>query len=147
MKKIASFIMLLGLICFTYAELNANDCSNMEKKCKDPAPDFQISATSRSMKMRKGKRVRIVLNAYGGREYFFSTYSKAKVGALQFRIINSANNHVLYDNATEGLADSKIFKVESSQKLHIEVLAPNWRSNNLYECAGFKIAYKKIDLF
>jgi len=142
------FVVMLLLFClFGFPLCVANDCTNTEKRCKNPDSTFKVSSTSRSIKMRKGKKVRIVLNAFGGREYFFSTYSKSKVGALQFRIINSSNNHILYDNATEGLIDNKIFKVESSQKLHIEVLAPNWRSLNSYECAGFKIAYRVIDHF
>ncbi len=147
MKYLFIVIILICLPILSGTISFANDCVNMHKKCKNPDKSFKISSSSRSIKMRKGKKVRIILNAYGGREYFFSTYSKPKVGTLQFRIINSADNKILYDNSTEGLIDTKTFKVETTKKLFIEVLAPNWQSEKLYECAGFQIAYKNINLF
>jgi hypothetical protein len=143
MKKL--FILAL-LICSEIIISNiiyANDCNNTFKKCKNPDKTYRISPSSRSIKMRKGKKTRITLNAYAGKKYYFSTYSKGKVGVLQFRILNTSNNKILYDNATEGLIDYKFFKVENTQKLLIEVMAPNWRSNNTFECVGVKIAYKK----
>lgn len=134
--------MLVGILSFAGALANADDCSNTYKKCKSPDKSHTLSTSSRSIKLRRGKKVAIVLNVFGGKEYFFSTYLKPKVGVLQFKIISPTNNKVLYDNAAEGLCDSKVFKVESTQKLLIEVSAPNWQSPNTYECAGFKIAYK-----
>ncbi|MGQ1783918.1 MULTISPECIES: hypothetical protein [unclassified Saccharicrinis] len=142
MKRILFLIALVsGLNVGTNTSL-ANVCSNTYKKCQYPDKSFQISSSSRSIKLRKGKKARIVLNALGGKEYYFSTYPKPKVGALQFKIINTNGNKVLYDNASEGLIDHKTFGVENTQKLFIEIFAPNWKSNNTYECSGFMIGYR-----
>ena len=132
------------VLFFLSISVFSQDCSNAKNKCKNPDKSFKVSAASRSIKMRRGKKSRIVLNAYGGKEYFFSTYSRPKVGHLQFRIINSVTNKVLYDNSAEGLVSEKIFKMEATQKLYIEILAPNWTSKNAYECAAFKIASRNI---
>ncbi len=142
MKKKYFWIILIGIISFAGALTYANDCSNTYKKCKSPDKSYTLSTSSRSIKLRRGKKVAVMLNVFGGKEYFFSTYSKPKVGVLQFKIISPTNHKVLYDNAAEGLCDSKVFKVDNTQKLLIEVSAPNWQSANTYECAGFKIAYK-----
>jgi hypothetical protein len=40
--------------------------------------------------------------------------------------------------------DNKLFTVTATKKLYIELLAPNWMSKNTYECAAFKIAYRKL---
>lgn len=147
MKRFVAFFIVICLAYFVNPLTFANDCSNTEKKCKDPDKSFRLSSSSRSIKMRKGKKVRIVLNAYANREYFFSTYSKAKIGTLQFKIISSSNNQVLYDNSTEGLIDNKIIKMMNTKKLYLDLMIPNWKSDNIYECAGFKIAYRNIGSF
>ncbi len=146
MKRIIVFLLLFNALNYISIVSYANDCTNTEKKCINPDKSFKISSSSRSIKMRKGKKVRIVLNAYGSKEYFFSTYSKAKVGNIQFKIIN-ANNQVLYDNSSEGLTDNKSVKIMNTQKLYLDLTIPNWKSDNLYECAGFKIAYRNISSF
>ncbi len=137
-----SFIILIFIA--TQTILHGNDCNNTFKKCKSPDQTYKISSSSRSIKLTRGKKARVVLNAYGGRAYYFSLYARSKVGLLQFRIINSQNNQIIYDNSTEALVDNKTIKLESTQKLFIEVVAPNWKSDKNYECAGFKVAYKKI---
>jgi hypothetical protein len=94
--------------------------------------------------MRRGKKSRIVLNAYQNREYYFSAYAEKKAGKLQFRIIDAESNKILYDNSSDEMNDNKLFTVTATKKLYIELLAPNWMSKNTYECAAFKIAYRKL---
>ncbi|GAF02210.1 hypothetical protein [Saccharicrinis fermentans] len=142
MKRILLLLAIISIISIGTNSSLANDCSNTYKKCESPDKTFKISSSSRSIKLRKGKKARIILNAFAGKEYYFATYAKLKVGALQFKIVSPTNNKVLYDNSAEGLRDYKVFKVENTQKLFIEVSAPNWKSNNTYECAGFLIAYR-----
>jgi hypothetical protein len=93
--------------------------------------------------MRRGKKSRIVLNAYNGRDYYFSAYSTKKAGKLQFRIIDAVSNQIIYDNSIEDLIDHKHFKVSATKKLFIELFNPNWTSERKYECAAFMIAYRK----
>jgi len=123
---------------------HAQNCENTIKKCKNPDKSYKVSATSRSLKMRRGKKSRIVLNAYQDREYYFSAYASKKAGRLQFRIIDADSNRVIYDNASDEMSDNKLFTVSATKKLYIELLAPNWVSNSDYECAAFKIAYRKL---
>ncbi|MBI9063405.1 MAG: hypothetical protein JEZ14_15590 [Marinilabiliaceae bacterium] len=144
-KSTKSFIFFLVMILLPLS-VHAQDCSKLTKKCKNPDNSFKVSASSRGIKMRRGKRTRIVLNVYGGREYYFSTYSRPKVGKLQFRIVDATTLKVLYDNAIEGLIDEKKFIVSATQKLYIEIAAPNWKSDESYECAAFKIAYRNFKL-
>jgi len=142
--KFLKYTFLIITLMLTQVFLLGNDCNNTFKKCKSPDQSYKISSSSRSIRLTRGKKARVVLNAYGGRAYYFSLYAKPKVGMLQFRIINSLDNKILYDNSTEALVDHKTIKLESTQKLFIEVVAPNWKSDKNYECAGFKVAYKKI---
>ena len=125
-------------------KVGAQNCENTIKKCKTPDKSFKVSATSRSIKMRRGKKSRIVLNAYQNRVYYFSAYADKKAGRLQFRIIDAESNKILYDNSSEEMNDIKIFTVTATKKLYIELLTPNWMSKNDYECAAFKIAYRKM---
>ncbi len=136
---------LITLITFLFVQLatKGNDCNNVYKKCKSPEKDFTLSSSSRSVKIRKGKKSRIVLNVYGGRTYYFSLYSKTKAGALQFKVIDPESNSIIYDNSVEALTDNKTITVDHTHKLYIDLFAPNWKSQNSYECAGFKVAYLK----
>ncbi len=139
-KKLYFIFFLLFLISISIISQN---CNSYFKKCTSVPEGFEESSSSRSFKIRRGKNVQFVLTAYGGREYFFSICAKTKVGDLQFRLIDPESETVLYDNSSEVLCESKIIKVEFTQKIIIQVFAPNWKSNNLYECGGFRIAYKK----
>jgi hypothetical protein len=146
MNRLRNFkIVISALVLLFLWNINGlgQDCSNTFKKCKNPDKSYKISASSRSIKMRKGRKSRIVLTAYQGREYYFSTYADRKAGKLQFRIVDSQSNKVLYDNSTEGLIGEKVFTTDNTTKLFIELFSPNWTSNNKIECVAFKIAYRK----
>lgn len=140
--KVKFKLLVVLLITSWGITLNAQDCKRVESKCPKPDKSYTVSSKSRSIKMRKGRKTRIVLNVYRGRDYFFSTYSKPKVGDLQFKIVSASTNQVLYDNAAEGMVDNKKITASLSQKLYIELVVPNWTSNKDYECAAFLIAYK-----
>ena len=141
LKKILLIVLLLTIV--PKVIMVGNDCNKTHKKCKSPDSSFEISSSSRPIKLYKGKKARVALNVYGGRTYFFSFYSKPKVGSLHFKITNPNSNKIIYDNSTEALTDHKTFKFKSTQKLYIEITAPNWKSDKRYECSGIKIAYKK----
>ncbi|MCT4647475.1 MAG: hypothetical protein N4A74_20985 [Carboxylicivirga sp.] len=137
-------ILLCLILLASGVNISAQNCENTIKKCKTPDKSYKVSATSRSIKMRRGKKSRIVLNAYQNREYYFSAYAEKKAGKLQFRIIDAESNKILYDNSSDEMNDNKLFTVTATKKLYIELLAPNWMSKNTYECAAFKIAYRKL---
>jgi len=88
---------------------------------------------------------KVVINQvlYGDRTYQISVCGKNRLGKIQFRLISDDEQRtVLYDNAVDNFKQVKLFEINSTMKVVIEITAPHFFEDGISECAGVKIYYK-----
>ncbi len=120
MKK----ILIIIIILFINNPLSwAQDCKRYHAKhCKFAVNNqFKYSGQSRSASFVKGQVSSFSIVAYGGRDYSFSVCGHRKLGDIQFRLLEADSKKVLYDNADDNYATMKIFTIETTTKLLIEI--------------------------
>ena len=80
---------------------------------------------------------------YGDRTYQISVCGKGRLGKIQYRLLSDdGQRSVLYDNAVDNFQPLKLFEIQSTMKIIIEITAPHYFDDETSECAGVKIAYK-----
>jgi hypothetical protein len=146
MRATYRIIIPLILFCFVAAfNSNAQNCKDYENKCQSAPKGFKKSSLSRAFSIRKMKKIKLNTTLLGGNEYHISVCGKVKLGNIHIRIItDDTYKSVLYDNAADGFSPTKIFEVEETTKISIEISAPQFFTDSESECAGVNIAYKSI---
>lgn len=136
-------LIVLILLLALSNELNAQSCSGYDKKCASAPKEFKASSLSRSISLRKMRKVVINQVLYGDRTYQISVCGKNRLGKIQFRLISDDEQRtVLYDNAVDNFKQVKLFEINSTMKVVIEITAPHFFEDGISECAGVKIYYK-----
>ena len=143
---VSRYMFVLGSIFFFIVSqsMNAQSCRDYYKKCNDPGKGYQMSSMSRSFSLKKYKKVNITYTFLGEREYYISVGGKPKLKSIQFRIINSSDNSIIYDNSADNFKTDKSIQVDQSVILKFEISAPQMYEDESY-CAGLLIAFKDID--
>ena len=145
MNKIIHTIIISSCILLSGINLLGQNCKKYENKCPPPPKGFKLSSTSKSFSLKKMKKVNLKLTFYGDRAYYISTTGKPKLGKIHFRLIEADENRtILYDNAADSFATNKIFEIESTLNVIIEVSAPTYQTDRIRECAAVLIAYQKL---
>ena len=143
---VSRYIYVVGLLFFFIMPqfVNSQSCRDYYKKCNNPGKDYQMSSMSRSFSLKKYKKVNITYTFTGGREYYISVGGKPKLKSIQFRILNSSDNSVIYDNSVNNFKTDKLILVDRSVVLKFEISAPQLYDDESY-CAGLLIAFKDLD--
>lgn len=141
-----TLIMFMCMIVISSANVSAQTCNNVENSCSHSnEKGFIKSSMSHSFKI--GIKQRRIFNVimYEGKEYYVSVCGKTELGKIQLKIVSGTDSKLMYDNAAKGFKNNLNLKSDVTQKLIIEVSAPNGRfENNEPECAGLFIASKNI---
>ena len=126
------------------APVFGQNCKGYEKKCNSAPSGFKSSSLSRSLSMRKMRKVVINQVLYGDRTYHISVCGKKQLGKIHFRILaDDEQRSVLYDNAVDNFKTNKLFEIQATMKIHIEITAPHFFDDRGSECAGINISYRK----
>lgn len=125
---------------------HAQNCSGFEKRCEEAPKYFTKNSLSRSLSVRKGRKLIINQTFFGDREYFVSVCGKKKIGDIHLRIIaDDDNKMVLFDNAANNFKPTQLFVIQNTMKVKIELTAPYYFDNMHAECAGIQIHYHQSD--
>ncbi len=142
------FVKYIFTSCFLFFTLGftsnseAQNCSGFEKRCEEAPKYFKKSSLSRSLSVRKGRKLIINQTFFGGREYYVSVCGKKKIGDIHLRIIaDDDNKMVLFDNAANNFKPTQLFVIQNTMKVKIELSAPYYFDNVHSECAGIQIHY------
>ena len=128
------------------ANSEAQNCIGFEKRCEEAPKYFTKSSLSRSLSVRKGRKLLINQTFFGNREYFVSVCGKKKIGDIHLRIIaDDDNKMVLFDNAANNFKPTQLFVIQNTMKVKIELTAPYYFDNMHAECAGIQIHYHQSD--
>jgi hypothetical protein len=144
LAKKSAIIITIFIIHSVYFQVHAQSCQNYEKRCENAPTYFEKSSLSRSVTMRKARKVVINQTFFGDREYFISVCGRKKLGDIHFRLISDDENQtVLYDNAAVNFQPSQLFVIQNTMKIKIELSAPHYFDDYNSECAGVQISYHK----
>ncbi len=127
----------------TVNNANSQNCKGFDKKCPSAPKEFKKSSVSRSVAIRKMKKVVINQIFYSDRTYQISVCGKSRLGKIQYRLLSDDEHRtVLYDNAIDNFKPSKLFEIQSTIKVIVEITAPHYFDESTSECAGVRIFYK-----
>lgn len=127
-----------------WSDMNAQNCRGFEKRCESAPKYFESSSLSRSISLRKGRKVIINQTFYGEREYFISVCGRNRLGKIHFRLIaDDEQQTILYDNAAENFKESQLFVIQSTMSVKIELSAPHFFDDSNSECAGIQVSYHR----
>lgn len=125
--------------------MSGQNCSDYHKKCKGAPKSYKSSSLSRSFTLRKMKRVVIKQTLFAGRMYHISVCGRSNLGKIHIRVLNDdGKKSTLFDNATENFAGEKVFQVEATLPVLIELTAPHFFNDKQSECAGVSISYETL---
>ncbi len=145
-NSILYIVLIVSFFLANSGEAISQNCSGYEKKCASAPKDFKASTLSRSISLRKMRKVAINQVLYGDRTYQVSVCGKNSLGKIQYRILSDDDQRsVLYDNAVDNFNPTKLFEIQSTMKIVIEITAPHFFIDGSSECAGVKISYKSAD--
>lgn len=146
MKKKYILYLLFAIITALFVNVenvSSQNCAGYDKKCASAPKEFKASTLSRSISIRKMRKVIVNQVFYGDRTYQISVCGKSKLGKIQYRILSDDENRsVLYDNAVDNFKPMKFFEIQTTMKIIIEITAPHYFDESTSECAGVKIYYK-----
>ena len=136
-------IPILAIIFVNVENVSGQNCAGYDKKCASAPKEFKASTLSRSISLRKMRKVIVNQVFYGDRTYQISVCGKSKLGKIQYRVLSDDESRsVLYDNAVDNFKQMKFFEIQSTMKIIIEITAPHYFDESTSECAGVKIYYK-----
>lgn len=142
LPKLITFGLVFLFIGST--NIHGQNCKGYEKKCNSAPSGFKSSSLSRSISMRKMRKVLINQVLYGDRTYYLSVCGKNKLGKIHFRVLaDDEQRSVLYDNAIDNFKTNKLFEIQTTMKVIIEITAPHYFDDRGSECAGISVAYRK----
>jgi hypothetical protein len=147
MKAPVIKLLLIFTLTAFFVPVHGQRCTGFDKRCASAPAQFEASSLSRSVSMRKGRKVVITQIFYGNSEYFISVCGKNRLGNIHFRLISVDNNNtVLYDNASDSFKDSQLFVINNTMNVRIELSAPHYFDDSNSECAGIKIFRSKKEI-
>lgn len=144
--RIIIFLLFLSFTwMFSLEKVSAQNCSDYQKKCQQAPRDFSRSALSRAFSIRKMKKIALKQTLFGGREYFVSICGRPKLGKIHFRLLaDNAQRDVLYDNAADNFKNQRLFQIDATLPVIIEVTAPYFFDEKESECAGIVVGYRNL---
>jgi len=90
---------------------------------------YKVNEESRSALFVKGQSSRTPFTIYNGRDYRVSLCWDAVLGSqIQFKLVDAANDAVLYDNSKDGFSDEFEFTVAKTSDIYVEVFVPGTSS-------------------
>ncbi len=127
LKKAFGFIALLFITTATIAQTNdykVRKCFGYQRDscAKSQNIFYKVQEDSRSALFLKGQTSQTPITIYNGRDYRISLCWDPVLGSrIQFKLIDSENQAVLYDNATDDYASEFEFTVTQTRHIVVEI--------------------------
>lgn len=103
-------------------------------------------AKSATIEINKLYKVQAIL--YGKKDYIFSVCTESGLKPLHFRIVDTSNNDVIYDNADDNYNPTIGFSMEKTTTVVVEaeiLIEKGEKDPNQYRvCLGIQIWWRKI---
>ena len=125
-KKSILYLSILASLLVMPVALNAQCKQFAKNTCKSGLDPYQHDGDYHAALLIEGEEAELYKTFYSGRQYRIGVCGAPNLDRIEFKIIDSRNGKVLYDNSQHDYIWKWDFTLESSQqlKIMIRVLAP-----------------------
>ena len=123
-KKGILFISLLACIITLPMAMNAQCKQFAKNTCKAGLEPYQHDGNYHAALLIEGEEAELYKTFYSDREYRIGVCGANNLEAVEFKVVDTRNGKVLYDNSLNDSDWKWDFNLESSQQLKIMVKVP-----------------------
>ncbi len=123
-KKGILFISLLACMIALPMAMNAQCKQFAKNTCKAGLDPYQHDGNYHAALLIEGEEAELYKTFYSDREYRIGVCGANNLEAVEFKVIDTRNGKVLYDNSLNDYDWKWDFNLESSQQLKIMVKVP-----------------------
>jgi hypothetical protein len=121
MNKRILILSLLALVPLLSITLNAQ-CKHFAKNiCKAGLEPYQHDGMHNAALLVEGEEAELYKTLFSGRDYRLCVCGANNLSAVEFKVVDTRNDRVLYDNSEHDYDYRWDFRLEASQQLKIEV--------------------------
>jgi len=123
-KKGILFISLLACMIALPVAMNAQCKQFAKNTCKAGLDPYQHDGNYHAALLIEGEEAELYKTFYSDREYRIGVCGANNLEAVEFKVVDTRNGKVLYDNSLNDYDWKWDFNLESSQQLKIMVKVP-----------------------
>lgn len=123
-KKGILFISLLACMIALPLAVNAQCKQFAKNTCKAGLDPYQHDGNYHAALLIEGEEAELYKTFYSDREYRIGVCGANNLEAVEFKVVDTRNGKVLYDNSLNNFDWKWDFNLESSQQLKIMVKVP-----------------------
>ena len=123
-KKGVLFISLLACMITLPVAMNAQCKQFAKNTCKAGLESYQHDGNYHAALLIEGEEAELYKTFYSDREYRIGVCGANNLEAVEFKVVDTRNGKVLYDNSLNDYDWKWDFNLESSQQLKIMVKVP-----------------------
>jgi hypothetical protein len=123
-KKGILFISLLACMITLPMAMNAQCKQFAKNTCKAGLEPYQHDGNYHAALLIEGEEAELYKTFYSDREYRIGVCGANNLDAVEFKVVDTRNGKVLYDNSLNDSDWKWDFNLESSQQLKIMVKVP-----------------------
>jgi len=123
-KKGILFISLLACMIALPMAMNAQCKQFAKNTCKASLDPYQHDGNYHAALLIEGEEAELYKTFYSDREYRIGVCGANNLEAVEFKVVDTRNGKVLYDNSLNDYDWKWDFNLESSQQLKIMVKVP-----------------------
>lgn len=117
-------LLLLGFLLALPAGLSAQCKQFAKNTCKSGLNPYQHDGNYHAALLIEGEEAELYKTFYSDRDYRIGVCGAGNLPPIEFRVLDTRNNRVLYDNSLKDFDWKWDFRLESSQQLKILVKVP-----------------------
>ena len=132
-------ILLLSLIACTLTlpmAMNAQCKQFAKNTCKAGLDPYQHDGNYHAALLIEGEEAELYKTFYSDRNYRIGVCGASNLSPIEFKVVDTRNGKVLYDNSLKDFDWKWDFKLESSQQLKIMVKVPVPNENVIEPAEG-----------
>ena len=123
-KKGILFLSIIAGMLFLPTALNGQCKQFAKNTCKSGLDPYQHDGNYHAALLIEGEEAELYKTFYSDREYRIGVCGANNLEAVEFRVVDTRNGKVLYDNSLNDFDWKWDFNLESSQQLKIMVKVP-----------------------
>jgi len=123
-KKGILFLSLLAFLLALPVAMNAQCKQFAKNTCKAGLDPYQHDGNYHAALLIEGEEAELYKTFYSEREYRIGVCGANNLSSIEFKVVDTRNGKVLYDNSLNDFDWKWDFTLESSQQLKIVVKVP-----------------------
>jgi hypothetical protein len=123
-KKGILFLSLLAFLLAIPVAMNAQCKQFAKNTCKASLDPYQHDGNYHAALLIEGEEAELYKTFYSEREYRIGVCGANNLSSIEFKVVDTRNGKVLYDNSLNEFDWKWDFTLESSQQLKIVVKVP-----------------------